>query len=140
MSPQANAKRRGRGAPPEGIGQFTPAGVNVWCQVTDVSYVTHSAQCRWPDPMRLLHDGVPLTLLLDLADRQGPRSADIYALEGQRRVGDSTSADAAADTSTPEAEQVTDVSRTPNGIDGNASVKPKPCTGSDRPAAWMPVR
>jgi hypothetical protein len=33
------------------------------------------------DPMHLLEHGLPLTLLLDLADPQGPRSADILAYE-----------------------------------------------------------
>jgi hypothetical protein len=37
------------------------------------------------DPvMALLRDGVPITLLLDLADPTGPRSHEIYDLE--RRV------------------------------------------------------
>ncbi len=34
------------------------------------------------DVMELLRQGVPLTLLLDLADPDGPRSDELYGLEG----------------------------------------------------------
>lgn len=34
-------------------------------------------------PMDLLHDHVPLSLLCDLTDPQGPPSAEILAEEGQ---------------------------------------------------------
>ena len=32
--------------------------------------------------MELLRQGVPLTLLLDLADPHGPRSYEVYGVEG----------------------------------------------------------
>lgn len=35
-----------------------------------------------PDPMSLLKDGVPLSLVVDLFEADGPRAADIYADEG----------------------------------------------------------
>lgn len=37
---------------------------------------------RGSDVMELLRQGVPLTLLLDLADPSGPRSDELYLLEG----------------------------------------------------------
>jgi hypothetical protein len=37
---------------------------------------------RGSDVMELLRLGVPLTLLLDLADPLGPHSAELYAFEG----------------------------------------------------------
>jgi hypothetical protein len=39
-------------------------------------------QRRGSDVMELLRLGVPLTLLLDLADPLGPHSAELYAFEG----------------------------------------------------------
>ena len=43
--------------------------------------VATSAPIRQDDVMALLDQGVPLTLLVDLVDRQGPRSAEILATE-----------------------------------------------------------
>jgi hypothetical protein len=34
------------------------------------------------DVMELLRQGIPITLLLDLADPGGPHSRDLYVLEG----------------------------------------------------------
>jgi hypothetical protein len=39
-------------------------------------------QQRGSDVMELLRLGVPLTLLLDLAEPFGPRSAELYRYEG----------------------------------------------------------
>ena len=36
---------------------------------------------RLPDPMIWLADGIPLTLVIDLLDAQGPRSDSILAAE-----------------------------------------------------------
>lgn len=42
---------------------------------------TDDAQAGARHPHALLGAGVPLTLLLDLADPRGPRSADLYDAE-----------------------------------------------------------
>lgn len=46
----------------------------------------HGASGRWrgrlPDVMELLNRGVPLSLLADLTDPDGPRSQEILAVEG----------------------------------------------------------
>ena len=39
-----------------------------------------------PDVMHLLNDHVPLSLLADLTDPEGPRSKEILATEGQPDV------------------------------------------------------
>ncbi len=39
-----------------------------------------------PDVMHLLNDHVPLSLLADLTDPEGPRSTEILATEGQPEV------------------------------------------------------
>jgi hypothetical protein len=38
---------------------------------------------RGSDVMEMLRLGIPLTLLLDLADPLGPHSAELYAYEGK---------------------------------------------------------
>ena len=40
-------------------------------------------QRRGSDVMEMLRLGIPLTLLLDLADPTGPHSAELYAYEGK---------------------------------------------------------
>jgi hypothetical protein len=40
-------------------------------------------QRRGSDVMEMLRLGIPLTLLLDLADPLGPHSAELYAYEGK---------------------------------------------------------
>ncbi|MEZ5117688.1 MAG: hypothetical protein R2737_15620 [Candidatus Nanopelagicales bacterium] len=44
------------------------------------------AQNSGVDVMRLLRSGIPLTLLMDLADPTGPRSEEILESERQRRM------------------------------------------------------
>ena len=43
---------------------------------------TTTRQTGTADVMELLRAGVPLTLLLDLADPYGPRSYELYDVEG----------------------------------------------------------
>ena len=46
--------------------------------------LTHTAPGDEPDAvMHLLSDGVPISLLADLTDPQGPYSGEILAIEGQ---------------------------------------------------------
>jgi hypothetical protein len=43
---------------------------------------TLTTELRERDVMALLRQGIPLTLLLDLADPSGPHSIDLYVHEG----------------------------------------------------------
>jgi hypothetical protein len=47
-----------------------------------ITMTTLMDERRGSDVMELLRQGVPLTLLLDLADPSGPRSDELYLLEG----------------------------------------------------------
>jgi hypothetical protein len=48
---------------------------------------TTTRQTGTADVMELLRAGVPLTLLLDLADPYGPRSYELYDVEGDAARG-----------------------------------------------------
>jgi hypothetical protein len=52
------------------------------CELEEADPMTTAYRVRGTDVMELLRQGVPLTLLLDLADPYGPRSDELYVLEG----------------------------------------------------------
>ena len=60
---------------------MNPSAVTRLVETEEVMTMTTLERSATSDVMELLRQGVPLTLLLDLADPRGPRSLELLLLE-----------------------------------------------------------